>query len=111
MERSFAAEDPVVAVRIECAVVGIKPVFKDEAHLKAVSEIFRSLQAEAGAGVHAGLHGEVVLGISLRVAVRMLVRKAVVDETVKRNVGSKRRTCKCAQYRERSQSLFHLNTS
>ena len=111
MERSFAAEDPVVAVGIERAIIGIKPVFKHEADLKAVSKIFRSLETEAGAGIHAGLHGEVVVGISRSVAVRMLVRKAVVDETVERNVGCKRRTCKCAQYRERSQSLFHIDTS
>ena len=69
MERSFAAEDPVVAVRIERAVIGIKPVFKHEADLKAVSKIFCSLETEAGAGIHAGLHREVVVGISRSVAV------------------------------------------
>lgn len=45
---------------VESAVVRLEAVFKVEANLVAVAEIFRALQAEAGAGVLTGTHAEAV---------------------------------------------------
>ena len=47
-----------LAVGLEDAGVGLEAVFELEAHLHAVAEVFRTLDAEAGGGVQTVFHGE-----------------------------------------------------
>ena len=84
---SFAVEDALFG--LECAGIGLEAVFKLEADLEAVAEFFRALQAEAGGGGDAGVHGEVV-DVSLGVVSKGLVRvdEARVDDAEEGHVSS-----------------------
>ena len=105
----FAAEE--VAALVERAVVGIEAVFKNEAHLVAVPEVFRALQTEAGAEFAAVFHRELVGGVMTgQVGVGVDVGEAEVDQAIDLNVsgrsgaGSK----ESAGERECEKSLFHF---
>ena len=84
---SFAVEDALFG--LECAGIGLEAVFELEADLEAVAEFFRALQAEAGGGGDAGVHGEVV-DVSLGVVSKGLVRvdKARVDDAEEGHISS-----------------------
>ena len=103
----FTTEE--AAAVAERARIGIETVFKDEAELEAVAEVFRALQAEARAGVLAGHHLERVVRVDiLSVAVNVLIVEAVVDQAVERDISGSSGTGKSAEDSESSKSLFHF---
>ena len=104
-EERFTAEDPVVAIGVERAVVGIKAVFENEADLHAVAEVFRTLKAKAVASLLAPFHLE---GIDVIRAVNRLVHigEAGIDNAVERNVSSKGGAGKSAEDCSCSKSLL-----
>ena len=84
--------------------------FQDEADRNAVTKIFRALEAEAGTGLHAGFHGELVDGIRAHsVAVSIQILKARINNTVELNISSESRTGKSAKNGNCSKSLFHFD--
>ena len=93
---------------VESAVVSLEAVFKVEANLVAVAEIFRALQAEAGAGVLTGTHAEAV-GRGLAV-VDLRPVETEVNETIELNVGSESRAGKGTENGDGSERLLeHLH--
>ena len=74
---------------LEFAGVGLEAVFELEAHLHAVAEVFRTLDAEAGGGVQTVFHGERVgighglvafgnfIGLELEARVNLAVHRNV----------------------------------
>ena len=101
----FTTEE--TATVVDRTVVGIKTVFKNKTHLHAVAEIFRTLQTEAGTRIHAGAHREAVTSIFVGdITVRVLIVKTVVDQAVKRDVGSDRRAGKSADGGHSKQRLL-----
>ena len=103
----FTVEE--LAVRLEAAVVGIEAVFKNEAHLQAVAEVFRALEAEAGAGVVAARHFERINGVLVGlVAVNVGVTEAEVGTAVERHVGGKGGAGKGAEDCKSCKGLFHF---
>ena len=106
VELAFAVKE--LAARAEFAGVGGEAVFKHEARGEAVAEVLGPLEAEAGAGVHARIHFEAVLGVLTGdVGVGVLVRKAIVNEAVELNVGGHGSACKSAENGDGSESLLH----
>lgn len=102
-QTGFTAEESVF---LKCAGVGVKAAFELKADLIAVAEVFRALQAPAGAEVEAGAE--------LKLIVRLLVSnlgvgvdEAFIDHTIKLNIGSNSAARKSAENGERSESLFH----
>ena len=102
-QTGFTAEE---AVFLKCAGVGVKAAFELKADLIAVAEVFRALQAPAGAEVEAGAE--------LKLIVRLLISnlgvgvdEAFIDHTIKLNIGSNSAARKSAENGERSESLFH----
>ena len=89
---------------VESAVVSLEAVFKVEANLVAVAEIFRALQAEAGTGVLTRGHGEAV-GRG-RAVVRLRSVETEVNDTVELNVSSESRTCEGTENGDGSERLL-----
>ena len=106
-ENGFAVKE--LAVDVEGAVIGVEAVFEHKAHLKAVAEVFRALEAEARARVVARGHFECVDGVLVRlVAVGVRVAQAEVNLTVKGDVGSESGAGEGAENSKSSKGLFHL---
>lgn len=75
---------------LEFAGVGLEAVFELEAHLHAVAEVFRTLDAEAGGGVATVFHGERVFidhGVVADGDFTGLVLETQVNLAVHRDVG------------------------
>ena len=88
--------------------IGLELVFENEANRQTVTEIFRTFDTEAGAGLHAGFHRELVFRIeAITINVSTQVLEARINETVELNISSKSRTGKSAENGDSSQSLFH----
>ena len=104
VQLSFTIKE--LAVGAESARVTGEAVFENEAHLVAVAEVFRALQAEAGTGVLARFFRNLV-GRDGTV-IEVLIVEAEVDLTVEGNVSSHSRTGKRAENGDSSESLFHL---
>ena len=100
---SFTAEETGTLAHF--AVVSRETVFENEANLHAVTEVFRALQTEAGAGVLAGGFLELIRG--RRAVVEVLILQAEVDLTVEGHIGSHRGTGKRAENGDRNKSLLH----
>lgn len=96
----------------ERAVVSVEGIFELEADRQAVAEFFRALEAEAGAGVDAGVEAE---GVGLRGGIArfelgMVVHQAKVSNTVKGDIGSGGITGGNAENGERGKRLLeHLS--
>ena len=64
-------------------------VFKNEADLKPIAEVFRTLQAKSGTGGHAGLHLEGVNRIDIRqIGICMLINQTGINNTIKGDISS-----------------------
>ena len=89
--------------------VGLDAVFQNETNRQTVTEVFRALKTEAGAGGHTGFHREgieiAVGGGGISVAVDIL--KTRVNDTVELNVSSESRAGESTENCNSSQSLFH----
>lgn len=110
IERADAAESELAEVAFEeehrftiehgvvvGAAISRETVFKNEAHRQTVAEVFRALQAPAGAELLAGFHREVVEIVTLAIHINVAVVEAKVNNAVERHVGSKGRTGKRAE--------------
>ena len=79
--------------------VGFDAVFQNETNRQAVTEVFRALKAEAGAGTHARFHREgieVAVDASLvGVGITVKILQTRINDTVKLNISS--------------ESLFHFD--
>ena len=124
-ERAHAAERQIAesAVEVDAGVaaeeaaaltqsprIGAEAVFKHEADLEAVAEVFGALEADAGTDVLAREHLEARFGRAVD-GVVLLPRHAVVEYAVDLHVGGEgagRR--KKAAEREGEQSAFHRDS-
>ena len=104
-QTGFTAEE--AAALTHRAVVTIEAAFELEAHLIAVAEVFRTLQAPAVARIPTGLHIERIDSLFARI-LRVDVFEAGIESAVKRHVSSHCRAGKSAENGERSKSLFHF---
>jgi hypothetical protein len=104
-ERSFTIKERVV---VSAGVSG-EAIFQNEANREAVAEIFRAFEAEAGAGLHAGIHAKGVGSISGTVQINVAVGQTFVNDTVELNISSESRTGKSAENGNCSKSLFHFD--
>ena len=103
IQLSFTTEETGTLAHF--AVVSRETVFENEANLVAVTEVFRALQAKAGAGILTGGFLELV-GFR-RAVVKVLILQAEVDLTVEGHIGSHRGTGKRAENGDRNKSLLH----
>lgn len=98
------------AGRIQSTGIGTELVFKDEANRQAVAEIFRTLEAEAGAGLHAAFHGKLINGVmASEIGVSTQILDTRINDTVELNISSESRTGKSAENGNCSKSLFHFD--
>ena len=106
-ELRFAVEN--LARRAERARVGLKAVFKHEPDLKTFRNVFRALQAEAGAGGLTGNHRKFVIGgFTGDIVVAVGVTEPRIHHAVKRHVGCVRRTAHRADDGRTDKRLFHF---
>ena len=84
-EHRFTIEHSVAAV---LTVIKREAVFENEADRQTISEVFRALQAPAGAGLLAGFHGEGVNVVTLAVHINVVVLQTGINNTVKRHISS-----------------------
>ena len=102
-QTGFTAEE---AVFLKRAAVSFKAAFELKADLIAVAEVFRTLQAPAGAEVAAGFELKLIDGFFVS-NFGVGVDEAFIDHTIKLNIGSSSAARKSAENGERSESLFH----
>ena len=105
VEVGLAAEH--LAALIEFARVGLEAVFKDEADLVAVAEVFGPLDAEAGAEFTRIFHRELAVGAPA-VGIAVDIGEAEVDQAVDLDVSGKSRAGKGRGERKGEERLFHF---
>ena len=91
------------------AVISSEAVFQNKTNLNAVAKIFRTLQAETGAGILASLFFKGIHSISIT-NLGVLIVKTKVNDAVKRNVSGSSATSKSAQDSQSSECLFHFQS-
>ena len=103
IEQSFTVEK--AAFSGELTVIGVEAVFEREADLEAVAEVFFTFHAEAGGGVLAGAHVELINVFAITL-VRGGVAEARVDDAVHRDIGGKGGTGEGAKNGDSGESLL-----
>lgn len=105
-QTGFTAEE---AVFLKCAGVGVKAAFELKADLIAVAEVFRALQAPAGAEVEAGAE--------LKLIVRLFVSnfgvgvdEAFIDHTIKLNIAAAALPAKAPRTASAARVFFMIKT-
>ena len=106
IEGGFTTEDTAILPHL--AGVRIKTVFKHEANLETIAEVFSALDAPAGTRGPTGGHFSLVRRDVIHVRVR--IGQARVDATIEGHVSSHSRTGEGAENGDSNKSLFHVET-
>ena len=64
-----------MTVVVQYTRIGLDAVFKDEANRQTVAEVFRTLDAPAGAGGHTGFHRE----FGNRIVIKLVAGVGIAD--------------------------------
>ena len=90
--------------------IGVKAIFKNEANLQAIAEVFNTLHTPTRTGTLTGFHAEAVTALTLQagevIRVNGVVGKARIHDAIKRHRGGRSAT-HGGHSRQSNQCLFH----